>query len=433
MEMVVQAQFTSTGAGSVLSVALPTGFTLNTTAIPGYATDSVIVGATRYYNGTTVFITPATTNFGFANSFIFGKPATSNSLLGTDLPSGTSLEFQVTIPIAEWAGSGTVNLAQNDVEYAYNTSTSDAADTTSFGYGPSGNTVVGALTSTRSKRVRFKSPIQVGDSLIVEVQASGGGQWNPVVSGDPSTGIGGLTFQTTSFSFGIGISTTFINATDVDVSFGKYQYSSGATYASAGTAWSTSAANWRIKKISGGQAVGFGAFQAASTANPAGSSGLVPAAGLPGRTDGSAVPAGYVGEKISTTVSATFLTYPTTQASVASLSLTAGVWMLYGGISIYTNALPSTGILAAGWTIFNSTDSVAVTELPYLHEFGGVNGNNTTKGLYPQGYVTISATKTIQLRITLSLSSGSPTNGSIFCFASGAGAPGEFFYAVRIA
>ena len=155
--------------------------------------------------------------------------------------------------------------------------------------------------------------------------------------------------------------------------------------------------------------------------------------GIKGRTDGSAVAAGYVGEKISATISATILTYPTTQASVASLSLTAGVWMLYGGISIYTDSLPSTGLLFAGWTLFNSTDSVAVTELGYLHEFGGASGNGTIKGLYPQGYVNISATKTIQLRLVLAVGSGSPTNGAVACYPPGAGASGEFFYAVRIA
>ena len=394
MEMVVQAQFTSTGAGSTLSVALPTGFTLNTTAIPGYATDSVIVGATRYYNGTTVFITPATTNSSFSNAVIFGKSATSNSLLGTDFPSGTSLEFQVTVPIAEWAGSGTVNLAQNDVEYAYNTSTSDAADTTSFGYGPSGNTVVGALTSTRSKRVRFKSPIQVGDSLIVEVQASGGGQWNPVVSGDPSTGIGGLTFQTTAFTYGIGISTTYVNATDVDVSFGKYQYSSGATYASAGTAWSTSAANWRVRKISGGQAVGFGAFQAASSTNPAGISGLVPAAGLPGRTDGVAVPAGYVGEIVNS-ASLTAATLPLNAAADlggGTLNLGPGSWEIVYNATItilsgITTSAPNFNEVNAG--IFIATSGVEVDNSfrSMFHREVGVSAINAIN----QGVLTASA------------------------------------------
>jgi hypothetical protein len=77
-----------------------------------------------------------------------------------------------TIPIAEWAGSGTVNLAQNDVEYAYNNSTSTTSDTTSFAYGPAGSQFYAFApsgTDIITKRVKFQTPIQDRDLLFLEI------------------------------------------------------------------------------------------------------------------------------------------------------------------------------------------------------------------------------------------------------------------------
>lgn len=170
--------------------------------------------------------------------------------------------------ISEWTGSGIVNLAQNDVEYAFNTSTSDAADTTSFGYGPAGTPLPGsALTARRDKTVRFQTPIKAGDSVVLEVQTVSGGAWTTVTGSGfaASLNIQEITFQNGSY-YGVGIRSVDANGTDVLVAFGQYAYAS-STYAAAGTAWSgtSGGGRWRLKKSSGGAAVGFGKADATTT------------------------------------------------------------------------------------------------------------------------------------------------------------------------
>jgi hypothetical protein len=183
--------------------------------------------------------------------------------------SSNVLEVDFTVPIAQWAGSGNVQLAQNDVEFAYNTDTSVSDNALAFGYGPSGQ-AFGSFTSNATnsvtrKRVRFQSPIQVGDVLVVEVDL-GNGRWVDVkntfifnqVIGTGIYGIGRL---------------EYVNNTDVDVSLGK----AGARLLTntLGTTnddpWSNYISwKWRVRKSSAGAAVGFGIVSSQSA-------GLLPA------------------------------------------------------------------------------------------------------------------------------------------------------------
>lgn len=162
------------------------------------------------------------------------------------------------IPIAEWAGSGTVNVAQNDVEYAYNTSTTDADDTTSFGYGPGGVTTPVALSADRQKTVRFKTPIQATDAVVLEFARDPAGPWTEIDHYDNEGVVQGLQrFNNTSYGMGFRLST--VGANEIVVRFGQYASTASATtYAGAGFAWSTSLGYWRAKKVASGQAVGFG-------------------------------------------------------------------------------------------------------------------------------------------------------------------------------
>jgi hypothetical protein len=245
--------------------------------------------------------------------------------------------------VNEWAGSGTVTLAQNDVEYAYNTSgitSAGASDTTTFGYGPAG-VAIGSIASTTgtssqtTMRVRFQTPIQVGDSLIVEVdQGSSGARWINIAS----TGIVAELFNSASI-YGIGIRTS--NTTDVDVKFGNKGYQpTNATYAGDGAAWSgISTWNWRVRKSAAGAAVGFGIVV------PGTSSGLVSASGLPGNTTGNAVASGYVGELFGTQRAGTggssyslraTTTFPSSLGSLLSTTLNKGVYLVSLSANGYT-------------------------------------------------------------------------------------------------
>jgi len=268
------------------------------------------------------------------------------------------------------------------VEYAYNTSTSvSASDSTSFGYGP-GGALIQSITTALSRTVSFPSPFQVGDAVAVEVAGSQAGPWVPVVNSVSPTGTGNvIPYQSQNgVTYGIGILQPGAAGTStVTLAFGTYAVANGATYGAAGQAWSVGvgAAYWRVRKMKGGQAVGFGAFQAASTANPAGISGLVPAAGLPGRTDGVAVAAGYVGEVVTSGQLGGAITISNSIAALGSQLLHAGSWLIiatasfngsagntYFGAYLGTNPASSTGTTqgeTAGFAMVVSANGVGGT------------------------------------------------------------------------
>lgn len=184
-------------------------------------------------------------------------PANGNAVVGNT----TYFTFFAEIPIAEWAGSGTTNLGTNDVEYASNSDNSDADDTTSFVYGPNGSLVPqSALTNIRQKRVRFLTPIQPTDTIVVQVSLDGGTTWSDI-SNTCQSGSGlvdSFVIQNANY-YGIGIWNA-VNDTDIDVAFGTYAQANGATYGSAGRAWSSSfsSVRWRTVKHRSGIPVGFG-------------------------------------------------------------------------------------------------------------------------------------------------------------------------------
>lgn len=153
------------------------------------------------------------------------------------------------IPIAEWAGSGTVNLASNGVEYASNNGTWDANATAGTTvYGPAGSIMGGALAASRTKIVRFQTPILATDSISVEIQRSSG-EWLNAIDINPYT-------TQNSVEYGVSLTGVAGNDTDVQVNFSRYRWG-GSTFGGAGTAW-PSDEYWRVKKTSSGQAVGFG-------------------------------------------------------------------------------------------------------------------------------------------------------------------------------
>jgi hypothetical protein len=296
---------------------MPAGYTIDSTALAS-TSQRDILGSGQWLSsgGTRGALFPV---YGSSTTVIFQKQG-GTTLIESDLGTGWELDFSISVPIAEWAGSGTVNVVQNDVEYVSNSSSTDAADTTSFAYGPTGSSIA-PLTAARLKRVRFLTPVQATDKLFVEVMTSGG-DWIDVAYSTYINGLCAFQYQNGN-SYGIGLSASSVNATDIDVAFGVYGYASGATYGAAGTAWSGfSAYKWRVRKVSGGQAVGFSAVV------PGVSSGLVPAAGLPGVTDNSSASSGTVGETFEASGAQTTVNGTYHQASSAQ-ALTAGDWDVF--------------------------------------------------------------------------------------------------------
>lgn len=276
-KMEIEGSFSAgTVTSSTVSFSLPSGTTVDSTKLGVGSRGSV----GKYWASTTGGATFVEST-GNSGALFFDGTDTSNLYLANKTDSGgvqfakTSgtgilgdgglVSFFATVPIAEWAGSGTVNIASSEAgKFASNSSTADADDTTSFVYGPAGSSMPGALTSARSKRVRFLTPIQVTDIIVVEVY--NGTTWLPV--GGNSQGSFAFVLQNTTT---YGIHWSPVNATDIDVVFRQYARPTGSTYGAAGESWSSySTWKWRVRKISAAQAVGFAA--ATSTA-----SGLVSA------------------------------------------------------------------------------------------------------------------------------------------------------------
>jgi hypothetical protein len=176
--------------------------------------------------------------------------------------NGDTIQISVKVPISQWAGSS-VGIGANDVEYAWNSSTStSASDTTSFAYGPQGAQIQN-ITAQLSRRIRFQTPVQSGDQISLEVSDN---QINWLSIGDASfvnnqNVTRFITENTTSYGLGYD----HINATDMDISFGTWAGMFGkTTVGGAGQAWSAGAgaAFWRVKKTAAGIPVGFGAATA---------------------------------------------------------------------------------------------------------------------------------------------------------------------------
>jgi hypothetical protein len=140
-------------------------------------------------------------------------------------------------------------------EYASNSSTGDVSDSSSFVYGPGGSPTPGALTATQAKRVRFTTPIQPTDVLILEFMNStvDTNLWLPA-----NGNYWGTFHYQQQLSAAYGVYLRKFNATDVDVFFAASAQTGSGDYGAAGTSWSTiTNTKWRVRKVSGGAQVGY--------------------------------------------------------------------------------------------------------------------------------------------------------------------------------
>ena len=245
----------TSSAGANFGPALPTGFTLNTSFAPGTSVNNLGT-ALAYISGGATQVTGLVRQ---DTTSLYTVGSSSSSLWSSTVPftwaTGSQLSYNWKVPVSEWAGSGIVNVVQNDVEYAASTTgtwdaTAAAGNTV---YGPSGAPITGALTANRTKVVRFQTPIQSTDRIVLEYQMNNTvDKWI-----DAAQSFSNLVFMPT-VQTGAWISDT--NDTDVTVTFARYA-APGTTYDSGtgAAAWSSSSwSAWRLRKMSAGQAVGFG-------------------------------------------------------------------------------------------------------------------------------------------------------------------------------
>lgn len=265
----------TSAAFSELTLNLPLGLTVDTSALS-------VQGSGRAPVGTFQLTKPGVGNYFGAAYYEAGlivcryildtSPAlqsvtNASPVAWNTTTSLTSIHVEINaLPIAEWAGSGTVNVAQNDVEYVSWPLTSDANISNQV-YGPSGSPFPSVnLTTTRVVTLTHQTPSQDGDLLILEYQASGG-KWQPLVARDTGVDVQPYDYQNT-VTYGANVQS--ISSTQCRVIFGQYA-ANNAGYGAAGLGWSTvpSTARWRVRKSSAGSAVGFGIVSATS-------SGLLP-------------------------------------------------------------------------------------------------------------------------------------------------------------
>jgi hypothetical protein len=391
-EAIIRGSFlTGTTAASPAVIAMPANLTINATALAstargrlgrfeiGTTIGNALISSTDkegviYYNGSStsnLYLTVQTTTTGYyANN-------------GTSITGGPAyIIFEARVPIAEWTGSGTVQLAQNDVEYAYNTSgltTAGGSNTSAFGYGPVG-AVLGSIASTTqatsytTMRVRFQTPIQAGDSIVVEFDG-GQNQWMPAPNRSPW-------IINNAAVYGVQAVPVFGSLTDVDVLFGNSgQQSSGAlTYGTSGSAWSNiSTWKWRVRKSSAGAAVGYGIVAKDQ-------SGLLPAYNT-NLDDATATRLGlkqylhgtsYNGGN-APTVTSSQAGFSVNRAVFVPYQTQDGAWRLKFNITAaFTSATITSNVTTIAGTVFKSTTN------NYQPAFGMPIGN--TLGIY-QAYV----------------------------------------------
>lgn len=244
------------GAGN-LRLTMPAAFAADFTGYPSYVGSSSTYGFTAAltFDESVPVYSESTTQYRFV------KPGTGAYLTTADANNTNIqvLDGEIVFPVAAWIGSGTVNLGENDVEYAYNTAVSNASDSTSFAYGPAGGALPnGAPSGQILRRVRFQSPIQATDALIFEIDMNNTGNWT---SGPWMTAAQFLIapYQTYSglvFPYGAGgLAAVSGSRTDVDCYFGRYPARENATDYNWGVSYP---GKWRLKKVKAGAAVGFG-------------------------------------------------------------------------------------------------------------------------------------------------------------------------------
>jgi hypothetical protein len=256
----------TSAAFSEIIAKLPDGMTANSDTIKTGTFGSYLGNGNMFKSGGGNYEIEAHTTTALNQIRIYYRSSESVvSLLTNASPAawnttGSANILEVTlnkVPIAEWAGSGTLNTGENDVEYAASTTgTWDAAAAAANTiYGPEGAPITGNLTAIRTKEVRLRTAIQPTDTLDLEVLL--GSKWISV----PAT----FAYQNQgSFSYGGRITASGAQPiTDVTVIFGQYLTSTGASYATAGAQWGAlTNARWRVVKRKAGTAVGFGLAKA---------------------------------------------------------------------------------------------------------------------------------------------------------------------------
>ncbi len=315
------ASASGSGAATVLQLVLPSGYTIDYTALPSstngtsfnYAGTFISYGiavAAQYAAASQVMPYDTT-------SVAFEKTLTATTLTVADLNVARDMDIQgeFTIPISEWAGSGTINVVQNDVEYASVAGTWDAASTTTV-YGPAGSALGGALATSRNKTITWQTAISPTD----RIQLWGSTDrltWLPLVGSQ--LGASEVAVVNQINAAGTGDAGVFYKNSGNTTVVRFNRYANVANDDAPQTDW-PSDAYWCATKSAAGHAVGFG--DATITSSGLVNTGTQTFAGAKTFQDGLT--------GITTTVSTTFTdngTSPGTSSAVTLVLQKIGDWV----------------------------------------------------------------------------------------------------------
>lgn len=389
-----------------LTVNMPPGFTIDTSALSlsGSSTFERIgfcnIGdsGTGTLSGTMLYNTTTTIQV-YGSEDVAGYDSQLSQTTPITFASGDKINCWVSVPVAEFAGSGTINVVQNDVEYVYNSSgitAAGASDTTAFAHGPAG-AAIGAIASTTAASdttftVQFATPIQATDVIEAEINDGSASAWVPAAQYFPRV------LQSTS-RYGVRLDPS--TATQAIVRFGnKGSVSNNATYAGDGNAWTSNGTfRWRVKKSAGGQAVGFGNV-AQST------SGLVKSAGqLLGTNTNDVAAAGFVGEAKEQASSVALATG--VDGIAATVTLDAGDWDISAGMYVNSVVGITQVLFAVGTGTSAATGTLAHNRMVII-----AAATSDTSGNIPTHRVSLTGSTVYNLNVR-------PINNSSNCTLNG--------------
>jgi hypothetical protein len=234
-----------------------------------------------------------------------------------------------------------------------------------------------ATTGTTDRSFSFNGTASATDLLIVEIKESSTGNWTPATQLYPFSS--GNNAGATNF---YGIRGAWTSSTVYRVQFGNQGDRVSSSSSSAGaTPWSTlysAGARFRVRKVSGGAVVGY----------PIGARNIV------GDTTGTTVPGGYIGERLTSSGSATAWTSGQyMDGGNAGLTLTPGVWLIKSQ-HVYTLG-GDTAISEYTYGVGTASGNSATGLTEYItHRNAANNPAGNQRFVSPTTYVNISASTT---------------------------------------
>ncbi len=271
--------YTGTVAGSVATFTLPNNLTVGLSAVAARSSFGIwhaqpgTAGLAFTYAGVIIATALGANTIGFDYQ-VAASTSIFSARNGSTLFNSTSIiTLHATIPVAEWASSGTVNLGPGaQVEYASNNGSGGTTANTDYNTGsvagPFGSNFVAVAASTTGStgyKVTFQYLIQQDETIVIEVSGNSGVNWShySTVALTDRFYLGGVQY---------GMWVDPIDSTSVYVRFGNGgRYTTNTSIGNTGAPWSdlTSTYRWRIRKAKASAPVGFG------LAGTDGSAGLV--------------------------------------------------------------------------------------------------------------------------------------------------------------